>query len=116
MEAKKNTFVILDYVLFGITLSISLSIGLYNAIKNRHNQSTKEVLLAGGNMGIVPVALSLFASFMSSIAIIGVPAEIYVFNTMPMWSIFSFPIAIFLSAHVYIPIFYNLKLTSAYEV
>jgi Na+/proline symporter len=49
--------------LFGITLSISLSIGLYNAIKNRHNQSTKEVLLAGGNMGIVPVALSLFASF-----------------------------------------------------
>jgi hypothetical protein len=32
MEAKKNTFAILDYVLFGITLSISLSIGLYNAI------------------------------------------------------------------------------------
>lgn len=115
METTKNTFGILDYILFGITLTISLSIGLYNAIKYRHNQSTKDVLLAGGNMGIVPVALSLFASFMSSIAIIGVPAEIYVFNTMLMLAIFSYPIAIFLSAHVYIPIFYNLKLTSAYE-
>lgn len=111
-----NKFSTLDYVIFAATLLVSLSIGIYNAFKNRNKQSTKEILLAGGNMGVLPVALSLFASFMSSIAIIGVPAEVYVYDTMFMWSVLSFPIAIFLSAHVHIPIFYNLKLTSAYEV
>ncbi|XP_076074013.1 sodium-dependent multivitamin transporter-like [Mytilus galloprovincialis] len=111
----RNEFSTLDYVIFAATLLVSLSIGIYNAFKNRNKQSTKEILLAGGNMGVLPVALSLFASFMSSIAIIGVPAEVYVYDTMFMWSVVSFPIAIFLSAHVHIPIFYNLKLTSAYE-
>ncbi|XP_071129765.1 sodium-dependent multivitamin transporter-like [Mytilus edulis] len=111
----RNEFATLDYVIFAATLLVSLSIGIYNAFKNRNKQSTKEILLAGGNMGVLPVALSLFASFMSSIAIIGVPAEVYVYDTMFMWSVVSFPIAIFLSAHVHIPIFYNLKLTSAYE-
>ncbi|XP_052071088.1 sodium-dependent multivitamin transporter-like [Mytilus californianus] len=111
----RNEFSTFDYVIFAVTLLVSLSIGIYNAFKNRNKQSTKEILLAGGNMGVLPVALSLFASFMSSIAIIGVPAEVYVYNTMFMWCILAFPIAIFLSAHVHIPIFYNLKLTSAYE-
>ena len=113
---SKNEFSTLDFIIFAITLVISLFIGIYNAIKNRYNQTTKEVFLAGGNMGVVPVALSLFASFMSSIAVIGVPAESYVFNTMYMWALPAFPIAIFLSAHVHIPVIYNLNLTSTYEV
>lgn len=112
----KNEFSILDYIIFAITLGISFFIGIYTAIKNRHRQSTKEVLLAGGNMDVVPVALSIFASFLSSTTVIGVPAELYIFNTMYMWALPAFPFSIFLSAHVHIPVIYNLNLTSTYEV
>ena len=113
---SKNEFSTLDFTLFVITLVVSLFIGIYNALKNRDRQSTNEVLLAGGNMGVVPVALSLFASFTSSISVIGIPAEVYLFNTTFFWILPALPIATLLSAHVHVPVVYNLHLTSIYEV
>ncbi|CAG2212425.1 SLC5A8_12 [Mytilus edulis] len=112
---QRNEFSTLDYVIFVVTLLISLSIGIYNAFKSRYKQSTKEVLLAGGEMGVIPVAFSLFASFISSVSMIGIPAEAYIFDSMVMWGAVAAPISIYLSAYIYIPIFYNLKLTNAYE-
>ncbi|CAG2223366.1 SLC5A6 [Mytilus edulis] len=113
---QRNEFSTLDYVIFVVTLLISLSIGIYNAFKSRYKQSTKEVLLAGGEMGVIPVAFSLFASFISSVSMIGIPAEAYIFDSMVMWGAVAAPISIYLSAYIYIPIFYNLKLTNAYEI
>ncbi|XP_052069320.1 sodium-coupled monocarboxylate transporter 1-like [Mytilus californianus] len=112
---QRNEFSTLDYIIFVVTLVISLSIGIYNAFKSRYKQSTKEVLLAGGEMGVIPVAFSLFASFISSVSMIGIPAEAYIFDSMVMWGAVAAPISIYLSAYIYIPIFYNLKLTNAYE-
>ena len=72
--------------------------------------------MAGGNMHLIPVAMSLLATFMSAITLLGTPAEMYNFTTIYLWIALGYVISIFLSAHVYVPVFYNLKLTSAYEV
>lgn len=109
-------FSLLDYVLFGLTLAISSGIGVFYAIWDRNKKSTNNFLLAGGNMSVFPVAMSLLVSFMSAITLLGAPAEVYNVNTMYMWMSLSYFVAIFLAAHIYVPLFYRLKITSIYEV
>ena len=65
---------------------------------------------------LIPVTLSLLASFMSAITLLGTPAEIHVFGTEYMMIIFGYAIMIPLAAHVFLPVFYNLKVTSVFEV
>ncbi|GAB1602817.1 sodium-coupled monocarboxylate transporter 2-like [Argonauta hians] len=112
---KVTTFQIVDYVVFALTLSVSVIIGLFYAIKDRKLKTTKSYLLAEGNMSIGPVALSLVASFMSAITLLGTPAEIYNYNTMFMVMTLAYIVAMFFAAHVYIPILYRLQITSVYE-
>lgn len=115
-SGEKNTFHWLDYVLFAAMLCGSAAIGVFYAIKDRKRQNTKEFLLAGANMNPFVVALSLLASFMSAITLLGTPAEMYNYGTMYFWIGLSYLFVVFGAAHVYIPVFYNLNVTSAYEV
>ena len=48
-----------DYLIFSLTLFVSLLIGIYYAW--RGNNSTSEYLLGGKTMGIFPIAMSLAA-------------------------------------------------------
>jgi hypothetical protein len=113
---ETNKFGIIDYVLFAALLVVSASIGLIYAIKDRKRNNTKEFLLAGGNMSAIPVALSLLASFMSAITLLGTPAEMYNYTTMYWWIGPSYFFAVGGAAHIFLPIFYRLRITSAYEV
>lgn len=72
--------------------------------------------MAGGNMNPFPVALSLLASFMSAITLLGTPAEMYNYTTMYYWIGLSYLFVAFGAAHVFMPIFYRLRVRSAYEV
>lgn len=72
--------------------------------------------MADRSMSVLPVTLSLLASFMSAITLLGTPAEIYVYGTQ-YWMIWlGCCIMIPLCAHVYHPVFFRLKLTSVFEV
>ncbi len=56
------------------------------------------------------------ASFTSAVSVLGFPQEMYKYGTM-YWIIgASYFICQPLSAHIFVPFFHNLKLTSAYEV
>jgi len=113
---EKNTFAVLDYVIFGFTLAFSTFIGFFYAIKDRKITDTKLFLLAGGKMNFMPVSMSLLASFMSAITLLGTPAEMYNYGTMYWWIGLSYAGAVALAAHIYVPIFYRLRVTSCYEV
>lgn len=112
---SKHTFQTLDYVLFGLTLGVSACIGFYYAWADRRKNNIKEFLLAGGNMSSIPVALSLLASFMSAITLLGTPGEMYNYTTMYWWIGLSYLFVVFGAAHVFLPVFYRLRVTSAYE-
>ncbi|XP_071107016.1 sodium-coupled monocarboxylate transporter 1-like [Haliotis cracherodii] len=112
---QKNSFHWLDFVIFCGTLLFSAGIGIFYAIKDRRKKSVKDFLLAGGNMHVVPVGMSLLASFMSAITLLGTPAEMYNYTTVYIWIGFGYFLAIGMSAHIYVPVFYNLGVTSAYE-
>jgi len=79
--ASDPQFSVVDYVLLGITLAISGAIGIFYAIRSRHVQTTGEFLMGSRRMPIIPTTLSLLTSFLSAIAILGYPAEIYTMGT-----------------------------------
>ncbi|KAK7475399.1 hypothetical protein BaRGS_00033349, partial [Batillaria attramentaria] len=112
---KTKTFSALDYVIFAAILVISASIGFYNAWKDRRDLTLKNFLLAGGNMQLLPVALSLLASFMSAITLLGTPVEMYIYSTMYFYIGIGYFFVMAGAAHIYVPIFYRLRITSVYE-
>lgn len=111
-----GTFVVWDYVVFAGMLLISAAIGIYYAFAGGGQQTSKDFLMGGRRMTAVPVALSLTASFMSAVTVLGTPTEVYRFGAI--FSIFAityfFVVAI--SAEVFLPVFYKLGITSTYEV
>lgn len=109
----------LDYTLFVLTLAVSLSIGVYYAIQIRRRKidaSTEEFLVAGRKLGYFPVALSMFVTFMSPIGILGTASEVYSFGGMYWVRCIGLLLATPITAHLILPIYHRLQLTSAYEV
>lgn len=67
-------------------------------------------------MSITPVAFSLMATFMSAITLLGVSSENYTFGFQFIVINISYGICTPLAAYLYLPVFFKLQATSAYEV
>uniref|UniRef100_A0A3B4Z6P3 Sodium-coupled monocarboxylate transporter 1-like n=1 Tax=Stegastes partitus TaxID=144197 RepID=A0A3B4Z6P3_9TELE len=109
------TFSPWDYVVFAGIIVVSAGIGLFQSFRGRKEASSAEFLLGGRQMTAVPVAMSLTASFMSGISVIGTPAEAYRFGTAFWLFGFSYFIMSAITAEIFVPLFYRLAITSAYE-
>uniref|UniRef100_T1IVP0 Sodium-dependent multivitamin transporter n=1 Tax=Strigamia maritima TaxID=126957 RepID=T1IVP0_STRMM len=108
-------FSIPDYVVFVLMLMVSAGIGFYYACSGSKQRTASEFLMANRSMGVLPIALSLLASYLSAIGLLGIPVEIYWYGTSYWCAVFSNFIVMPVSAYVYLPVFYHLQLTSAYE-
>uniref|UniRef100_A0A8C7FJZ8 Sodium-dependent multivitamin transporter n=1 Tax=Oncorhynchus kisutch TaxID=8019 RepID=A0A8C7FJZ8_ONCKI len=108
-------FATIDYVIFALLLASSMGIGLYYALSGGRQRTTQEFLLADRSMSCLPVSLSLIATFQSAVAIVGVPAEIYTHGTQYWFIGCAYILGLFIPAHIFIPVFYRLHLTSAYQ-
>lgn len=108
-------FTVADYTIFVLLLVLSSAVGLYYALSGGGQRTVQEFLLANRSMRFLPVALSLLATFQSAVAILGVPAEIYREGTEYWFLGCCYFLGLLIPAHVFIPIFYRLRLTSAYE-
>lgn len=72
--------------------------------------------MADRSMSCLPVSLSLLATFQSAVAILGAPSEVYTFGTQYWFLGCSYFLGLLIPAHIFIPVFYRLRLSSAYEV
>ncbi|XP_037304378.2 sodium-coupled monocarboxylate transporter 1 [Pungitius pungitius] len=109
------TFSVWDYVVFAGIILVAAGIGLFQAIRSRKETSNAEFLLGGRQMTAVPVAMSLTASFMSGITVIGTPTEAYRFGAAFWIFGFSYAVMSAVTAEIFVPLFYRLGITSAYE-
>ncbi|XP_047134218.1 sodium-coupled monocarboxylate transporter 1 isoform X1 [Hydra vulgaris] len=109
-----NTFSIPDYLVFAATLLISSVIGIYFACGGKQ-KNTKEYLMAGRNMSWFPLFVSLLASYLSAITLLGVPSEIFTYGIQYIILSFSYSIVVLVSSTIFLPIFYNLQMTSSNE-
>ena len=105
-----------DYVIFGITLLVSSTIGIYFAWKQRKKVSSSEYLLASQKISWFPIFVSMVASFISTVGVMGIPAQIYRTGITFTFYIISFIFPIVLCAEIFTPIFRRLELVSVNEV
>lgn len=77
---------------------------------------SQEYFLADSKVSIYPVSFSLMASFMSAITLLGVSTEVYQFGIVFAAINISYGIATPIAAYLYLPVFFKLQATSAYEV
>jgi len=115
-DFQENRFSFVDYIVFAIILAIASVIGLFYGCTGNKQSSTAEFLMAGRSMSVLPVALSLLASFVSAILLLGTPAEIAVYGTQYWVIIVSFFFVIPITAYMFLPVFYRLQVTSVFEV
>ena len=105
-----------DYVVFGGMLLISLGIGVYYSLSGGRQRTTDEYLLGNRNMSVLPVTLSFTVSFISTILLLGFPAEIYSFGAEITTGLIGVIIGNLLAVVVFVPVIYPLKMTSVNEV
>lgn len=103
-----------DYTLFGLTLASSAILGIYFVYCGKRKQTTEEYLLGSKQMKLFPVSMSLVASSLSAIALIAVPAEVYVYGFYYELTAASL-IFMFVPCYTYLPVFYKIGITSGYE-
>ncbi|XP_049870014.1 putative sodium-dependent multivitamin transporter isoform X2 [Pectinophora gossypiella] len=116
MSAPDQTvFGIWDYVIMAATMVASVAIGLYFRFTGGKQKTNEEYLLADRNMSIFPVAVSLMASFMSAITLLGVSAENYYYGMIFVVINISYGIATPIATQLFLPVFFGLQKTSTYE-
>uniref|UniRef100_A0A8C0L4A0 Solute carrier family 5 member 12 n=1 Tax=Canis lupus dingo TaxID=286419 RepID=A0A8C0L4A0_CANLU len=113
MEAK--SFTVWDYVVFAALFVISSGIGVFFAIKERKKATSREFLVGGRQMSFGPVALSLTASFMSAVTVLGAPSEVYRFGASFVLFFIAYTFVIILTSELFLPVFYRSGITSTYE-
>ncbi|KAG7487906.1 hypothetical protein MATL_G00028490 [Megalops atlanticus] len=94
-------------------LLISVAIGLFQALKKSGRQGKVDDFFTGGRkLPAVPVGLSLCASFMSAVQVLGVPAEAYLYGMKFLFMCWGQSLNTLLTAYLFLPVFYRLGITS----
>lgn len=112
--ADSRVFGILDIVFFVLLFVGSAAIGFYNAYKDRKKGTVENFHRGGRKMHPVPVSLSLSATCLSALTILGNPSEVYTYGTMYLWLIFAQLVGTAVAAHVFLPVFYYMKHISCF--
>ncbi|KAI4569241.1 hypothetical protein MJT46_006535 [Ovis ammon polii x Ovis aries] len=116
VEAKERaTFGTWDYGVFALMLLVSTGIGLWVGVARGGQRSAEDFFTGGRRLSALPVGLSLAASFMSAVQVLGVPAEAYRYGLKFLWMCLGQLLNSLLTALLFLPIFYRLGLTSTYE-
>ncbi|KAJ8277413.1 hypothetical protein GJAV_G00074900 [Gymnothorax javanicus] len=106
-------FVWADYAVFALMLGVSVAIGLFQALKKSSRRGNADDFFTGGrNMSAVPVGLSLCASFMSAVQVLGVPSEAYRYGFKFLYMCLGQTLSSVFSAFLFVPVFYRLGITS----
>lgn len=110
------TFGAWDYGVFATMLLVSTGIGLWVGLARGGQRSADDFFTGGRQLAAVPVGLSLAASFMSAVQVLGVPAEAARYGLKFLWMCAGQLLNSLLTAFLFLPIFYRLGLTSTYQV
>ncbi|XP_037951350.1 sodium-dependent multivitamin transporter-like [Teleopsis dalmanni] len=126
LSASLQHFGFVDYFVFVLMLLVCAVIGFYfgfvekkkkkRNMEERRGSEALDYLVGGRKMKVFPVSLSLVASFVSGISLLGTSTEIYVYGTQYAFILITLALSGVISWYVFLPVFCNLQLTSTYEV
>lgn len=106
-----------DFLVFGVSLSLPLMIGVFFLITSCRKKSSADDFLVGErSINFVAVALSLLGSLLNGIFVIGTPAEIRYFGARFVYVVIGLLLAVTIVSIIFVPKYQGMKFTSAYEV
>lgn len=116
-EPSASVFSVADYIVFAAMLLISMAIGLFQALKKtKREASTDDFFTGGRDMPAVAVGLSLCASFMSAVQVLGVPSEAFRYGFKFLYMCLGQSVNSVLTTFLFLPVFYRLRITSTNQV
>ncbi|XP_028046887.2 sodium-coupled monocarboxylate transporter 1 [Monomorium pharaonis] len=118
MDSTDNrpTFDLVDWIIFIGMLGVSILIGIYHYYASRKKvDAVREYLVGGQKMSVFPISMSMLASYLSGLTLLGLPAEMYVYGTQFWCMVIADCFAFMTMAIVYLPVYYKLGITSTYE-
>ncbi|XP_063620773.1 sodium-coupled monocarboxylate transporter 1-like [Cydia splendana] len=104
-----------DYSVLATMLIVSCAIGVFYGYFGEKQTTSDDFLLGGSSMGTFPMALSLAASFITAIELLGNPAEMYIGGAQFWMICVCFILVAPITSQLYLPVFMRLRLTSCYE-
>ncbi|XP_049962091.1 sodium-coupled monocarboxylate transporter 1-like [Schistocerca serialis cubense] len=105
-----------DHLSVALMLDLSAAIGIYFGVFGRAKNTAQVDYLHGGKrMRAFPVAVSQVSSHTSGTTLMGVPAEVYLYGSVYGWVCISVIIFALITNYVFLPVFFDLQLTSTYE-
>lgn len=104
---------VLDYIVFFLFVGGVALFGCSFWMKSRN--SAASFTAAGGSLPSWVVGMSIFATFVSSISFLGLPGDAYKGNWNPFVFSLSIPIATWLAAKIFIPLYRGINSVSAYH-
>ncbi|XP_055937446.1 putative sodium-dependent multivitamin transporter [Argiope bruennichi] len=111
----REVFEIWDYLVVGAMLLVSGIIGVYFRFSGGKQRTTSEYLMAGRNMDMLPVVLSLMATIQTAVGTLGFPGEVYLYGAQLYLYPLGFTVALILCTFVHTPVYFGIQVTSAYE-
>ncbi|XP_058148801.1 LOW QUALITY PROTEIN: sodium/iodide cotransporter [Dasypus novemcinctus] len=115
MAGPRAAFGAWDYAVLAGLLLLSAGLGLGAGLARGGPRSAEDFFTGGRRLGALPVGLSLAASFMSAVQVLGVPAEALRFGLKFLWMCLGQALCAALTAALFLPVFYRLGLTSTYQ-
>ncbi|KAF9418433.1 hypothetical protein HW555_004721 [Spodoptera exigua] len=92
-----------DYSVLAAMLLISCLIGVFYGYFGEKQTTGDDFLLGGSSMGTFPMALSLAASFITAIELLGNPAEMYMAGAQFWMICVAFVLVVPIASHLYLP-------------
>ncbi|XP_070381954.1 putative sodium-dependent multivitamin transporter isoform X2 [Dermacentor albipictus] len=105
-----------DYALFVVLTLLSLGTGLYLSLRRRGRLRTKdEAFLGSRSIHALPLAVSMVASNVTAVGMVAFVAHYYVHGFHTMWHIPTFVPLEAVIVYLFLPVMYELKITSVFE-
>ncbi|XP_070381957.1 sodium/iodide cotransporter-like isoform X2 [Dermacentor albipictus] len=105
-----------DYATFASLTALSLGTGLYLSLRRQARfMSKEEVFLGSRTIHAIPLALSMVASSVTAVGLVGFVAYYYVHGFHTLWVIAAFVPGSLVVTYLFLPVLYQLKVTSIFE-
>lgn len=113
---NREIFEVWDYLVVGVMLLVSGGIGIFFRFSGGRQKTTNEYLMGGRDMMMLPVILSLMATTQTAVGTLGFPGEVYQYGAGLYVYPIGFACALVLCTFIHTPVYFGIKITSAYEV
>lgn len=105
-----------EYAVFGVLMATNVLVGLYFSLGRRAREAgASEAFLGGRSLGVVPLSLSVLASLVTAIGLVGFTAHFYRYGLHLLWASFTVFALVPFIGRVVVPVIYSLRVTSVFE-